>query len=77
MSWKLRIKTKSSGEHEIAVADEAAAKEALERARIELKRAMRRPRGDVATFEEQVVVPAADVVAIDIYEDTGPRVAFV
>jgi hypothetical protein len=75
MSWRLRIKTKNSGEHNIDIGDEAEAKAALQRAREELQRAMRRgAETNLATFEDQVVVPAGDVTALDIYEQVLPSI---
>ena len=70
--WKLRIKTKSSGEHKIEFADEGEAKAALERANQEWYKALRRV-GHLATFEGKIVLPAGDIASIDIYEEQLPR----
>jgi hypothetical protein len=71
MTWRLRIATKSSGNHDIDLADEGAAKEALGRATAELSR-MKGRSNAVATFEDRVSVPVDEVVAIDIYETEAP-----
>jgi hypothetical protein len=70
MPWVLKIQTGKSGDHEIDFGeDEAAAKEALARAQETWKdrRGLRsRGGGALATFEDRVVVPAADVTAISL-----------
>ena len=75
MAWQLVIVTKNAGMLTVDFESEDAAKEALQRAAEELRRADKGGSGPLAIFEGRHAVAAGEVVRISVEEERGPLVA--